>query len=121
MQLSTEKPRKTEGTITELQAQLRAAQSKIKQLERKIGRSRTIRLDQVELDLLRRIADCDVNSGFAVEFAAGMDLAPARLDYHLQRLVDGGYIELLFTDSALGDSFGISQKGRTALVRKHLL
>jgi hypothetical protein len=50
-----------------------------------------------------------------------MDLAPAKMDFHLQRLIDGGYVKVLFTDSALGDNFSIRQKGRLALVRRHLL
>lgn len=121
MQLSVTKLK----TITEqnaaLTAELKAAKRKIRTLERQVGRSPQIRLDQVELDLLRRIADCDVDSGFAVDFAANLDLAPAKLDFHLQRLVDAGYVELLFTDSALGDDFAITQKGRQALVKRHLL
>ena len=121
MQLSAENLRKIEQRNAALQAELKAAKRKIHDLERKIGRSRAIRLDQVEVDLLRRIGDCDINTGFAVDFAADTDLAPARLDYHLQRLVDGGYIEILFTDSALGDDFAVTQKGRQALVKRHLL
>lgn len=121
MQLSAENLRKIEQRNAALQAELAAAKRKIQDLEREIRRSRAIRLDQVELDLLRRIADCDVNTGFAVDFAADTDLAPARLDYHLQRLVDGGYIGILFTDSALGDDFAITQKGRHALVKKHMI
>jgi hypothetical protein len=121
MQLSTEKLRRIEGRNAALQAELRAAKRKIRSLEREVGRSRAIRPDQVELDLLSHLAECDINDGFAVNFAADMELTPAKLDYHLQRLVDGGYVELLFTDSALGDSFTITQKGRLALVKKHLI
>jgi hypothetical protein len=117
MRVST-RPEKQTAT---LKAELRAAKRKIQALERKLGRSRRIRLDQVELELLGRIAECDLNDGFAVTFAEGMNLAPAKLDYHLQRLVDGGYIDLLFTDSALGDDFAITQRGRERLVKKRLI
>ena len=118
MQIST---RRTNDQTAALRAELKAAKRKIRELERQVGRSRNVRLDQIELDLLRRIANCEIDSGFTVDFAADMDLAPARLDYHLQRLVDGGYIELLFTDSALGDDFAITQKGRGRLVKIHLI
>ena len=121
MQLSATKPKTISEINAALRAELKAAKRKIRTLERQVGRSSRIRPDQVELDLMRRIADCDIDSGFAVDFAADMNLTPARLDYHLQRLVDGGYIEMLFTDSALGDDFAITQKGRQALVKKHLL
>jgi|GEM_PF-5558231 len=104
-----------------LRAELREAKRKIRTLERATGRSSAIRLDHVELDLLTQIAQSDLYEGFAVNFVESMDLSPARLDYHLQRLVDGGYIETLFTDSALGDDFAITQKGRYALVKKHLI
>jgi hypothetical protein len=121
MQLSATKAKIIEQQNVALRAELRAAKRKIRALERVAGRSQAVQPDHVELDLLRHLADCNVDDGFAVTFAEEMDLAPARLDYHLQRLVDGGYMELLFTDSALGDSFGITQKGRHALVKKHLL
>jgi len=121
MQLSVTKLKTISEQNAALRAELKAAKRKIRTLERQTGRSPQIRLDQVELDLLQRIADCDIDSGFAVDFAADMELAPAKLDFHLQRLVDAGYAELLFTDSALGDDFAITQKGRRTLVRKRLL
>jgi hypothetical protein len=121
MQLSHENAHKIAKQNAALRAELRAARRKIRDLQRAVGRSREIRLNRIELDLLARIADCDLDDGFAVTFAEGIDLAPAKLDYHLQRLVDGMYIEVLFTDSTLGDNFSVTQKGRHALVRKHLL
>lgn len=121
MELSARKPNRIEEQNAALRAELRVAKRKIQALEREVGRSHKIRLDQVELDLLRQIAECDINEGFPVNFAESMDLAPARLDFHLQRLVDGGYTEVLFTDSAFGDNFAITQKGRYALVKKHLI
>jgi len=121
MQLSVTKVRTVEQQNAALKAELRAAKRKIRTLEREVGRSRSVRPDHTEIDLLRRIAECDVDEGFAVNFAADLNLAPAKLDYHLQRLLDGGYVELLFTDSALGDDFGITQKGRLALVKRHAL
>jgi DNA-binding MarR family transcriptional regulator len=121
MQLSDEKAYKIAQQNAVLKAELRAARRKIRALQQEVGRSGNVRLDRDELDLLARIAECEIDDGFAVTFAGDLHLAPAKLDYHLQRLVDGGYIELLFTDSALGDNFSVTQKGRYALVKKHLL
>jgi hypothetical protein len=121
MELSARKTHEIERQNAALRAQLRTAKRKIRALEREIGRSERVILDQTELELLGRISECDVDNGFPVEFAADLTLAPARLDYHLQRLVDGGYVELLFTDSALGDNFGVTQRGRHALIRRRLL
>jgi hypothetical protein len=124
MELLARKTHEIERQNAALRAQLRTAKRKIRALEREIGRSERserVILDQTELELLGRISECDVDNGFPVEFAADMALAPAGLDYHLQRLVDGGYVELLFTDSALGDNFGVTQRGRHALIRRRLL
>jgi DNA-binding MarR family transcriptional regulator len=121
MRLTLQKASKIEQQNAALRAELRAAKRKIKELRQAVERSAGIRLDKTEIDLLSRIAECDIDQAFAVDFAADLDLTPARLDYHLQRLVDGSYIDVLFTDSALGDSFGITQKGRHALVKRHRL
>lgn len=121
MRLTLQKASKIEQQNAALRAELRAAKRKIKELRQAVRTPKSVRLDQTEIDLLSRIADCDINQAFPVDFAADLELVPARLDYHLQRLVDGGYIDVLFTDPALGDSFGITQKGRHALVKRHRL
>ncbi len=108
-------------SMAALRAELRVAKKKIRELEKELGRSERIRLDKTELVLLDNIARCDIDNAFPVDFAAGLNLAKPRLDYHLQRLVDAAYIKLLFRDSALGDNFAVTQKGRKALVKKHLL
>lgn len=77
--------------------------------------------DKTELILLGNIAECDIDSAFPVEFTKGLDLSQPRLDYHLQRLVDGRYVDILFEDSALGQNFSVTQKGRAVLVKKHLI
>ena len=121
MELSARKAQQIERQNATLRARLRVANRKIRSLEREVGRSREIRPDLTEMDLLRQLAECEFGDGFAVNFAADAGLAPAKIDYHLQRLIDGGFIELLFTDSAFGDCFGLSQRGRRALVKSHLL
>lgn len=121
MQPSEERLRRIEKEKATLRAQLKAAKRKIQTLERQVGRSQDVRINQIEVDLLVRIAECDFEDAFTITFAADLGLPNARLDYHLQRLIDGGYLEVLFTDSALGGNFGITQKGRHALVKRHLL
>lgn len=121
MRLTLQKVSKIEQHNASLRAELRAAKRKIKELRQAVKRSADIRLDQTEIDLLARISECDIDDAFTVDFAADLGVAPAKLDFHLQRLVDGGYIDVLFTDSALGENFSITQKGRHALVKRQRL
>ena len=118
MRLTLQKASKIEQQNASLRAELRAARRKIKELQQVVKGSADIRLDRTEIDLLSRIADCDIDQAFPVDFAADLELVPARLDYHLQRLVDGGYVNVLFTDSALGENFSVAQKGRHALIKR---
>lgn len=122
MEISARKTHEIERQNATLRAQLRTAKRKIRALETKVGRSVRIVLDKTDLAVLQAVAESNVDTAFAVDFAEKLDLgAAARLDYHLQKLIDGGYIELLFIDSALGGNFGVTQRGRNMLVKKHLL
>lgn len=101
-----------------LKVELRVANAKIQLLERQIARSS---LDKTEIALLDKIAQCDIETGFEVNFAEDLHLSKPRLDYHLQRLVNAGCVEVLFVDPSLGENFAITQDGREVLVKRHLL
>jgi hypothetical protein len=62
-----------------------------------------------------------MDHAFPVDFAKTLKLPPPRLDYHLQRLVSARCLDVLFEDPELGNNFGITQKGREVLVKKHLI
>ena len=122
MELSAQKAHEIARQNAALRARLRTAKRKIRDLEREIERSERMSPDQADLAVLQVVAESNIETGFTVDFAEKLDVgAAARLDYHLQKLIDGGYVELLFTDSALGGNFAVTQRGRTALVKKHLL
>jgi hypothetical protein len=105
-----------------LRADLRAAKKTIRELEREAARARNISLGKNDLAVLDKIAQFDLDEGaFPVQVSENLNLLKPRMDYHLQRLVDGGYIEIVFVDPTLGENFVITQKGRKALVKKHLL
>jgi DNA-binding MarR family transcriptional regulator len=111
---------KTENAV--LKTELRAAKKKIRKLEKQAARARDISLGKNDLTVLDKIAQFDLDEGaFPVQVSENLNLLKARMDYHLQRLVDGGYIEIVFVDPTLGENFVITQKGRKALVKKHLL
>jgi hypothetical protein len=120
MQLTAQKAQQVVRQNAALRAQLRAARQKIKALVTEVERSERIILDKTELTLLSIIADSGIEDGFTVDLIEPTGLTPVRLEYHLQRLFDGGYIEVLFIDPTLGDNFAITQQGRYALVNKRL-
>ncbi len=101
-----------------LKTELRVAKERILLLEQQVARST---LDKTEISLLDKIAQCDIETGFEVNFFEDLHLSKPRLDYHLQRLVNAGCVEVLFVDPELGENFAITQDGREVLVKKHLL
>jgi hypothetical protein len=121
MQLTAKKAQKIASENAILKAQLRTAKRLIRDLRKEIGRSAGISLDSEDMAVLHAVADCDAENGYAVDLAEILGFASARLDYHLQKLVDGSYVDVLFTDPALGACFGITQKGRRSLVKRHLI
>jgi DNA-binding MarR family transcriptional regulator len=50
----------------------------------------------------------------------GFDLRPARIEYHIQRLEDLGYVHGGFADDD-GTHYGVTQEGRALLLKKNLL
>jgi hypothetical protein len=105
-----------------LKTELRSVKRRIRDLEREAARARDIKLGKLDLVVLDKIAQFDLDEGaFPVQVSEGLDLLKPRMDYHLQRLVDGDYIDIAFVDPTLGENFTITQKGRKALVKKHLL
>ena len=101
-----------------LKAELKEAKDTITRLEQYIARTR---LDETEIALLRKIADCIIDDSFEVTFAEDSKLSKPRLDYHLERLVNAGCVEVLFVDPELGENFAITEDGRQLLVTKQLL
>jgi len=104
-----------------LRLKLQQAEAEIRRLKLQIKTLEEISLDELEEKLLVSIADSDIDDAFEVSFAEYLHLSKTRLEFHLQRLVDAGYAQILFADPALGPNFSITQKGREFLVKNNLI
>lgn len=75
--------------------------------------------DLLEIEILRTLADPHV-SHFASPISLLLNENITRVEYYLQRLLDGGYADRR-VGPGLNFPYKITQKGREFLVRNHLL
>ena len=109
----------TENAI--LKDDLRKANTEIANLKRRVEELRHADdIDEIELRLLNQIAHLDYDNAFAENIAHGLELSPARVDYHIQRLEDWGYVECGLVDD-FGPHYSPTQEGRALLLKKNLL
>lgn len=112
-----------------LEGDLRKANERIAQLKEQNQRleqqveklKHTDDLDEIELELLNRIAHTDHENATAqIIHQAFPDLSLPRVEYHFHRLNEFGYIAG-GTFGDFGEEFSVTQKGRTLLLKKGLL
>jgi DNA-binding MarR family transcriptional regulator len=112
--VKTEINRSRDDEVAVLRSQLKSAKAQIRHLRNEVLKRR-VRLDPIEHELLREIAENHIDDTYVVSFAETLEHSKGRLEYHLTRLLKRGYIEIRFVDPELGENFTITQKGRHAL------
>jgi predicted transcriptional regulator len=78
-------------------------------------------LDEIEMQLLQRIVKYGPDNQYVGVFTQDMGLQRQRIEYHLQRLLEIGYVESGLYDSDFGEHYELTQKARSLLIRNGLL
>jgi len=78
-------------------------------------------LNEIEMDLLQRVVRYGPDNQYVGVFTQDMRLQRQRIEYHLQRLVETGYLESGLYDPDFGDHYELTQKARSLLIREGLL
>jgi hypothetical protein len=107
----------TENAI--LKDDLRKANAEVTKLKKQAEElSHKDDLDETELKLLHIIANLDYDDSVVTTLTPYFsDVSAPRLDYHIQRLEDFGYLHSGIID-ARGIHYSITQEGRTFLLKK---
>ena len=110
----------TENAI--LKDDLRKAQAEIAKLKKQIEElTHSDNLDEIEMQLLQRIVRYGPDNQYVRVFTQNMGLQRQRIEYHLQRLIETGYVESGLYDADFGDHYELTQKARSLLIREGLL
>jgi DNA-binding transcriptional ArsR family regulator len=78
-------------------------------------------LDEIEMQLLQRIVKYGPDNQYVGVFTQDMGLQRQRIEYHLQRLLETGYVESGLYDPDFGEHYELTQKARSLLIRNGLL
>ena len=107
----------TENAI--LKDDLRSAKAEITKLKNQIEKVAHVELDKTHVEILKMLSDNRIQP-YAIVFSIALGLNEQRIEYHLEQLIDLGYIHRNFgLDTP--DWYELLQKGREYLIQNGLL